>query len=94
MAKVNNLSAAAYAKPHTMSGKPVTVATNPGKGANGSVVASLDVSLGNLSKSAGNETTKTTPNSARQFSRTLKTSSQIRIWRTALSCRVRSRSVS
>jgi hypothetical protein len=59
MAKVNNLSAAAYAKPHTMSGKPVTVATNPGKGANGSVVASLDVSLGNLSKSAGNETTKT-----------------------------------
>ena len=57
--KVNNLSAAAYAKPHTMSGKAVTVEANPGKLPNKSKLDSLDVSVGNLSKSAGNETTKT-----------------------------------
>jgi len=28
--KINNLSAEAYAKPHTMSGKPVTISDNPG----------------------------------------------------------------
>jgi hypothetical protein len=59
MATKNNLQAAAYAKPHTMSGKAVTVAENPGKGENGSKLDSLDISLGNLSKSAGSETTKT-----------------------------------
>lgn len=57
--KVNNLPASAYAKPHTMSGKAVTVEENPGKGMNGSKMDSLDISLGNLSKSAGNEATKT-----------------------------------
>ena len=59
MAKVNNLSATAYAKPYTMSGKPVTVEANPGKLPNKSKLDSLDISVGNLSKSAGNETTKT-----------------------------------
>jgi hypothetical protein len=59
MAKVNNLSATAYAKPHTMSGKPVTVEANPGKLPNKSKLDSLDISVGGLSKSAGNETTKT-----------------------------------
>ncbi len=59
MATKNNLSAAAYAKPHTMSGKAVTVEANPGQGANKSRLDSLNVSVGNLSKSAGNETTKT-----------------------------------
>jgi len=29
---INNKQAAAYAKPHTMSGKAVTVEANPGKG--------------------------------------------------------------
>ena len=59
MATKNNLPASAYAKPHTMSGKAVTVEANPGKGMNGSKLDSLDTSLGNISKSAGNETTKT-----------------------------------
>jgi hypothetical protein len=59
MAKVNNLSAAAYAKPHTMSGKAVTVEANPGKLPNRSVLGTGDMTVGNISKSAGSETTKT-----------------------------------
>ena len=58
MAK-NNLPASAYAKPHTMSGKSVTVEENPGKGANRSKLDSMDVSIGRISKSTGNETVKT-----------------------------------
>jgi hypothetical protein len=42
-----------------MSGKGVTVAENPGKEPNRSKLDSLDVSIGNISKSAGNEPTKT-----------------------------------
>ena len=57
--KVNNLSAAAYAKPHTMSGKPVTVEANPGKLPNRSKLDTVDATVGNISKSAGNETVKT-----------------------------------
>tara|TARA_R110000822_G_scaffold17335_8_gene58513 strand:+ start:638 stop:877 length:240 start_codon:yes stop_codon:yes gene_type:complete len=56
---INNKPATTYAKPHTMSGKAVTVEANPGKMPNRSQMDSLDVSVGNLSKSAGNETTKT-----------------------------------
>ena len=52
-------SASTYAKPHTMSGKAVTVAENPGKGLNRSKLDTLDVSVGAESKSAGNEPTKT-----------------------------------
>lgn len=59
MAKINNLPAAAYAKPHTMSGKPVTVEENPGSGEDRSKLDSMDVSIGRISKSAGNEPTKT-----------------------------------
>ena len=59
MATKNNLSAASYAKPHTMSGKSVTVEANPGKLPNLSKADAQDVSVGNISKSAGNETTKT-----------------------------------
>ena len=59
MAKINNLPAAAYAKPHTMSGKTVNLEENPGKGPNRSKLDSMDVSIGRISKSAGNETTKT-----------------------------------
>lgn len=58
MAK-NNLSASAYAKPHTMSGKSVSVAENPGKEPNRSKLDTMDVSVGAISKSTGNETVKT-----------------------------------
>jgi hypothetical protein len=51
--------ASLYAKPHTMSGKGVTVAENPGKEPNRSKLDSFDVSVGNISKSAGNEPVKT-----------------------------------
>ena len=51
--------ASLYAKPHTMSGKAVTVESNPGKGANRSKLDTYDVSVGAISKSAGNEPTKT-----------------------------------
>ena len=52
--------ASVYAQPHTMAGKGVTVAENPGKEPNRSKLDSFDVSVGNISKSAGNEPTKTT----------------------------------
>ena len=48
-----------YAKPHTMSGKAVSASTNPGKEPNRSKLDTLDVSIANESKSAGNEPTKT-----------------------------------
>jgi hypothetical protein len=51
--------ASLYAKPHTMTGKTVSVSENPGKEPNRSKLDSYDVSVGNISKSAGNETTKT-----------------------------------
>jgi len=51
--------ASVYAPPHTMSGKSVTVAENPGKEPNRSKLDEYDVSVGGVSKSAGNEPTKT-----------------------------------
>ena len=51
--------ASLYAKPHTMSGKSVTVEPNPGKEPNRSKSDTYDVSIGAISKSAGNEPTKT-----------------------------------
>jgi hypothetical protein len=59
MAKINNLSASAYAKPHTMSGKPVVASTNPGVPPNRSKADTVNLSIGNISKNAGNETVKT-----------------------------------
>jgi hypothetical protein len=59
MATKNNLPASAYAKPHTMAGKAVAISGNPGKAPNRSQLDSLDISVGNISKSAGNEPTKT-----------------------------------
>jgi hypothetical protein len=56
---INNKPASAYAKPHTMSGKVVNVESNPGKEPNRSKLDTLDVSIGNISKSAGNESVKT-----------------------------------
>ena len=55
----DNKPASAYAKPHTMSGKAVTVSNNPGTPPNRSKLDELDVSIGNYSKSAGNEPIKT-----------------------------------
>jgi hypothetical protein len=51
--------ASVYAQPHTMSGKIVTASKNPGKLPNRSQLDSFDVSVGNISKSAGNEPIKT-----------------------------------
>jgi hypothetical protein len=51
--------ASVYAKPHTMSGKEVKASTNPGKEPNRSKLDTYDVSVGAISKSAGNEPTKT-----------------------------------
>ena len=58
MAK-NNLPAEKYAQPHTMSGAKVTVEANPGSGPNRSKLDEIDISIGNLSKSAGDEKIKT-----------------------------------
>ena len=51
--------ASLYAKPHTMSGKSVTVEVNPGKGPNRSKLDTYDVSIGGISNSAGDEQIKT-----------------------------------
>jgi len=53
-----------YAKPHTMDGKTMTKApqefgTNPGFPPNKSKVETYDMSVGNISKSAGGEKIKT-----------------------------------
>ncbi len=52
--------ASVYAKPHTMTGKEVKASTNPGKEPNRSKLDTYDVSIGAISKSAGDEPTKTT----------------------------------
>jgi len=56
--------ASVYAQPHDMSGKkmtqaPVEFGTNPGFPPNKSKLDTADVSLGQFSKSAGNEPIKT-----------------------------------
>lgn len=51
--------ASTYAKPHTMGGKAVTVEANPGKAPNRSKLDTYDVSVGAISKSAGDEPVKT-----------------------------------
>jgi len=52
--------ASVYAEPHTMDGKKMKISSNPGKEPNKSKLDSLDISLGGLSKSAGDEQIKTT----------------------------------
>ena len=52
-------SASTYAEPHNMAGTKVGIESNPGSGANRSQLDQYDVSIGNISKSAGNEPTKT-----------------------------------
>jgi len=48
---INNKSAAAYAKPHTMSGKAVTVEANPGVLPDLSMLKNTRVVSGNISSS-------------------------------------------
>jgi hypothetical protein len=52
--------ASTYAQPHTMDGKAISAGTNPGFGPNKSKLDELDVSVGAISKSAGDEAIKTT----------------------------------
>ena len=52
-------NAAVYAKPHTMKGKAVGIEPNPGKMPNCSKADTVDMSVGNISKTAGNESIKT-----------------------------------
>jgi hypothetical protein len=52
-------NAAVYAAPHTMTGKAVGIEPNPGKMPNRGKLDTLDVSIGGISKSAGDEKIKT-----------------------------------
>jgi hypothetical protein len=45
--------ASVYAKPHTMTGKAVTVEQNPGKEPNRSRADTVNMSVGNISKNDG-----------------------------------------
>ena len=51
--------ASTYAKPHTMSGGSAKISNTPGKEPNRSKLENYDVSIGAISKSAGDEPTKT-----------------------------------
>jgi hypothetical protein len=53
-------NAAVYAKPHTMSGKAVGISSTPGSMPNRSKADTVDMSIGNISKAAGDEQVKTT----------------------------------
>ena len=61
MAKVNNLPASAYAKPHTMSGKTVRATTMPGKDSGLETLAAMQprMSVGMYNNSQGREQPKT-----------------------------------
>ena len=48
-----------YSEPHTMTGKKVAISSTPGKPSNRSKLEEYDMTVGNVSKSAGDETTKT-----------------------------------
>jgi hypothetical protein len=52
--------ASVYAEPHTMDGRRMKIPTVPGKEPSSSKLDTMDVSIGNISKSAGNEPIKTT----------------------------------
>ena len=51
--------ASVYAEPHNMQGKKVPIETNPGKPINSSKAETYDMTVGNISRSAGNEKIKT-----------------------------------
>ena len=52
--------ASVYAQPHTMKGKAVGIEPNPGKMPNRSKADTVNMSVGNISKAAGDEQVKTT----------------------------------
>jgi hypothetical protein len=52
-------NAMVYAKPHTMKGKAVSIEPNPGKMPNRSKADTVNMSVGNISKAAGDEKIKT-----------------------------------
>jgi hypothetical protein len=52
--------ASVYAEPHTMDGKRMKIPSVPGKEPSSSKLDTIDASVGNISKSAGNEPVKTT----------------------------------
>ena len=52
--------ASVYAAPHTMDGKAMKIAANPGKEPNRSKMDTMDMSVGQYSRSAGDEGIKTT----------------------------------
>ena len=52
-------SASVYAAPHTMDGKPMRISENPGSGPDLSRADTVKMSVGNISKSAGERPTKT-----------------------------------
>jgi hypothetical protein len=51
--------ASVYAQPHNMSGKAVGIESNPGKQPNRSKADTVNMSVGNISKAAGDQTVKT-----------------------------------
>jgi len=51
--------ASVYAQPHTMSGKAVGIESNPGKAPNHSKADTVNMSVGNISKNAGDKQVKT-----------------------------------
>jgi hypothetical protein len=53
-------NAAVYAQPHTMSGKAVGISSTPGAMPNRSKADTVNMSIGNISKAAGDEQVKTT----------------------------------
>ena len=52
-------NAMVYAQPHTMKGKAVGIEPNPGKLPNHSKADTVNMSVGNISKAAGDEQVKT-----------------------------------
>jgi hypothetical protein len=51
--------ASVYAEPHTMDGKAMKISSTPGKEPNRSKAETVNMSVGNISKNAGNEQVKT-----------------------------------
>ena len=51
--------ASVYAEPHTMDGKAMKISSTPGKEPNRSKADTVNMSVGNISKAAGDEQVKT-----------------------------------
>jgi hypothetical protein len=52
-------NASVYAEPHTMDGKAMKISPTPGKEPNHSEAKTVNMSVGNISKAAGNQPIKT-----------------------------------